>query len=364
MSKGKAAVWNFLEEPDSGYGAYLFSTLWPLFIAISAFAALAQTFQLSKLLVLMLAAFNTFADTVFLAEFLLRFSVAPSVCRFVRKRSTVVDALATLPLALRLSFAGDVPTDEGSDLWRNTAWYCLVCLVPIIRLSKLMRTFRYSKLLMKVIDSVKEALRFLVFLMFMMLLIFASLFYVVEPRHTVSSLPEAIWFSVVTMTTVGYQTPETVAGHLVVSAQMVLSLLYMAMPIGVLGNAFTNVWADRDRILLIDSARSRLDQWGYTARDIKGIFKHFDKDGDGELSLSEFKNMISEMEVGIKEDRVVGLFETIDKDGGGSIDVKEFVKALFPESFHELFSLGKKKSRSKELLRISPVRVPRTLFKQ
>lgn len=168
----------------------------------------------------------------------------------------------------------------------------------------------------------------------------------------------------VTMTTVGYQTPETVAGHLVVSAQMVLSLLYMAMPIGVLGNAFTNVWADRDRILLIDSARSRLDQWGYTARDIKGIFKHFDKDGDGELSLSEFKNMISEMEVGIKEDRVVGLFETIDKDGGGSIDIKEFVKALFPESFHELFSLGKKKSRSKELLRISPVRVPRTLFKQ
>ena len=65
-------------------------------------------------------------------------------------------------------------------------------------------------------------------------------------------------------------------------------LIDMARPIGIIGNAFTEMGWDRVRILLMNKFKGRLEQCGYTARDIPILFEHFDLDADGELGREVF----------------------------------------------------------------------------
>merc|ERR1712190_155343 len=77
---------------------------------------------------------------------------------------------------------------------------------------------------------------------------------------------------------------------------IVITVLYMAVPLGIIGNAFTQTWNDRDRILLTQRTRERLRQWGYEANDIPILFHAFnEKDNEAEncneggcLNIDEF----------------------------------------------------------------------------
>merc|ERR1712113_644436 len=104
-----------------------------------------------------------------------------------------------------------------------------------------------------------------------------------------------------------------------------------------IGNAFCEVWRDRDRILLTQRTYNRLVQWGFQARDIPKLFRLFDHDKDGELDIREFSDMIREMGLGLTKSRVTELFDLFDDDGSGSIDAREFVKALFPNEYHDIY---------------------------
>merc|ERR1719486_752811 len=109
-----------------------------------------------------------------------------------------------------------------------------------------------------------------------------------------------MWLTIVTMTTVGYGdvTPQTPYGSFITAVLVVSSVLYMAMPVGIIGGAFTNVWSDRKRILICHQTKHRLLHWGYSAWDIPHLFRCFDGDGNGELDLEEFRRMMFQMRVG------------------------------------------------------------------
>merc|ERR1712224_617604 len=104
----------------------------------------------------------------------------------------------------------------------------------------------------------------------------------------------------------------------------------MAMPLGIIGACFNNVWDRRDCILLVKRTRDQLDQRGYTAIDIPSLFKFFDSDHDGELNRGEFTRMIESMGIDLSLERIIDLFDKFDLDGGGSIDAIEFIKQVFP----------------------------------
>merc|ERR1712048_474182 len=82
--------------------------------------------------------------------------------------------------------------------------------------------------------------------------------------------------------------------------------------------------------------RHKIIEWGYNATDIPALFRQFDVDSSGELDLEEFRQMITEMSIGLTDARICELFESIDADGSGSIDHKEFIKCLFPGLYHRL----------------------------
>lgn len=68
-------------------------------------------------------------------------------------------------------------------------------------------------------------------------------------RSPFDSIPACFWWAIVTATTVGYgdMSPTTPAGKAVAGVSMAWSLCVLALPIGVIGNNFSQVWAEYDK---------------------------------------------------------------------------------------------------------------------
>merc|ERR1711920_1186450 len=143
------------------------------------------------------------------------------------------------------------------------------------------------------------------------------------------------------MSTVGYGdiSPVSTGGSLVTVILIIVSGLYLAIPIGIVGRSFAKVWEDRERLLLMQRLRDCVTRSGYTPADVQHMFDLLDVDGNGELDFEEFASMIELMQIGVSMTSVAQVFDTFDDDGAGSIDFREFLRALFPKS-HRLIRLS------------------------
>lgn len=337
QSRGECAVaiWNFLDDPESSKAAYYFSkTLGPL-VQISVVLTVMQTSDKPPLQAETYAYIQMCIDTFFLLELLARFVVCPNIGTFHRNFHNITDCVAAaLPLSLRLAWL-----IGGLNLQEGAVKYLIFCLTPILRELKVLRRVQQFHLFIELAKQISEAVQVLMMLLTIFVLVFSSLLYMAEPDHVIGSLPRGIWLTLVTMTTVGYGdiTPETLTGTLVTSCLALCSIMYMAMPLGIIGNAFTQIWQDRDSILVMLKTREIMVQSGYTAKDLPAIFLHYSA-GEDEIDYLQFQDMVRDMNLGINEVRAMEVFESIDRDGGGSIDLQEFVRSIFPSAIHEVTS--------------------------
>merc|ERR1719356_1881033 len=155
------------------------------------------------------------------------------------------------------------------------------------------------------------------------------------------------------MSTVGYGdlTPVTDEGHVVISVLIMSSILFMAIPVGVLGNAFSFAWSDRDLIMLVEQTRQQISQWGYQPTELPKFFSLFDSDNDGELNFDEFVNMMNALTINLKGERMVNLFQLFDTDNGGTIEQKEILRAIYPRQYHKILKeekLEKERERRRQ----------------
>lgn len=220
----------------------------------------------------------------------------------------------------------------------------LLILTPIIRLCKLMRFFSFHfNIFGEVVSMTKGALVFLLFWLLIIVLVSSSLLYMAEPRTNLATFQKCIWFSLVTMTTVGYGdvTPESTGGIIISMISMIVSFLFLAIPVGILGNAFTEVWSDRDRLVVAWKFEEMLDGMGMSYQEVPTLFRRYDLDQDGAIGLREFRLMNEEMQTGLDDKGLAKLFKTMDKDGNNSLDQKEFVEAFFPHAYSILYEKTK-----------------------
>lgn len=273
-------------------------------------------------------------DILFTVEALLRFVVCPNHLLFLTYLFNVIDVLAGVPpVVLRVL---DLVLTENSAIVENT----LVCIVPILRLLKFMRRFEKFHLLLKAFQSLLDALPVLLYPLTVVLLSFSALLFIVEPRSNIPNLGTSLYATSLTLTTVGYGdvTPESAWGQSLMCCLSIVSTLYLAIPLGIIGHAFSTVWEERDTVLLMQRTTKTLREMNLTARDIPSLFKFFDKDKDGHLSVGEFHDMVSDMRLGISSARIMDLFRLIDKDGSGKIDDEEFMRTFFPVTHQEMYS--------------------------
>jgi voltage-gated potassium channel len=163
---------------------------------------------------------------LFSIEYLARVICVQRPWRYITGFYGVIDLLAVLPTYFSLL----VP---GSNLFLD------------IRILRLLRVFRIFKLTLYIEEYTRlgEALsasrrKIMVFLsvVLMAILILGTVMYVVEgPKNGYTSIPVAMYWATVTMTTVGYGdiTPHTYLGKAIASFMMLLGWGILAVPTGI-----------------------------------------------------------------------------------------------------------------------------------
>ena len=58
--------------------------------------------------------------------------------------------------------------------------------------------------------------------------------------------------------------PKSLLGYIVASILTFVSVLFLALPVGIIGNEFTACWQSRHQVLLKTRVRKCLLKWGYT----------------------------------------------------------------------------------------------------
>jgi len=120
----------------------------------------------------------------------------------------------------------------------------------VVRILRLMRIFRVLKLA-KYLDeftglslAVRQSGRKIFVFFFFILnitIVFGSIMYVVEgSEHGFSSIPQSIYWAIVTLSTVGYGdiSPQTVLGKIIASCIMLLGYSVIAVPTGIVMASF------------------------------------------------------------------------------------------------------------------------------
>ena len=143
----------------------------------------------------------------------------------------IIDLMAILPSILPLLLG-------GVDL----RW------LRILRLIRLLKFSHYSSALEDLFCAVQHEWRSFaatLYLLILAILISSSLIYLfeqnVQPEHF-GSIPDAMWWTVVTLTTVGYGdiVPMTVAGKLVATLTALMGVCVVALLTGIVATGFTN----------------------------------------------------------------------------------------------------------------------------
>jgi len=205
----------------------------------------------------------------FSAEFLIRFAAAPHHLAFFCDVMNIIDLLAILPYFITL---GTELADDDADPGRSSNQAMSLAVLRVIRLVRVFRIFklsRHSKGLQILGQTIKASMRelgLLIFFLFICVVLFSSAIYFAEFVETpggskFTSIPDAFWWAVVTMTTVGYgdMFPVSAWGKLVGSLCAIAGVLTIALPVPVIVsnfNYFYNREMDNDgRSTIVTSSK-------------------------------------------------------------------------------------------------------------
>jgi hypothetical protein len=323
----KATLRAVLSDPEHSPLSQFYAKGMPMLICLSVVCTLAQTLEVIGGVTA--AALEISAEIIFVIDLLLRFHVQKSKARFLWQFHNIVDVLNVVPLIIRVCM-GCVLSEEQKETFLGST---LLYIVPNIRLLKTLRNLKAFNLIGVTVVRVYIETWPTIMLFGYICLIFSALIYYNEPRSNIESFPQAIWFCLVTMSTVGYGDvgPSSSGGYAVSAVMVCSSPFIMALPLGIIGTAVSETWKNRHTLLLRSWLSERLERWGYTAADLPHFFAAYDDDENGVIDFDEFCSMLEEMKLGIKADKMRELFLSFDDDRSGSIDAIEFITKLFPD---------------------------------
>ncbi len=163
---------------------------------------------------------------LFTIEYFVRIYIAKRPFRYIFSFFGVIDLVSVIPSYLALVVTG-------------AKYLLIIRVIRVLRVFRVFKLIRYLEEANVLIHSLYLARRkMLVFFFTVMVLsfVFGSLMFVVEgPAHGFTSIPKSIYWTIVTITTVGYGdiTPQTVFGQMISTLAMLVGYSIIAIPTGI-----------------------------------------------------------------------------------------------------------------------------------
>lgn len=169
---------------------------------------------------------------IFTLEYLLRIWSSKTPRKYVLSFWGVIDLLSVIPSYLSLFLTG-------------AHVFLIVRVLRLMRVFRILKLTRYNSEASTLVAALRKSRhKISVFLLFVVLIIFimGTLMYVVEGENNgFTSIPESVYWCVVTITTVGYGdiVPHTVLGKIISSIAMILGYAIIAIPTGIVSVALS-----------------------------------------------------------------------------------------------------------------------------
>lgn len=264
----KMKIWTLFEHPDSSIWARCLAC-WSIFVIIVSITAFCMEtmpiFKSNTNATAKILGRNVSASTLqhdesealeqpwfslelfciiwFTFEYFARFVCSPSKFRFVWSTLNTIDLLAILPYYI-------------STLINQQRGKTTLSVLRIVRLVRVFRVFKLSRhsIGLQVLGETLRAsvgeLGMLAFFLALGVILFSSGIYFAEhgENDMFTSIPDTFWYSIVTMTTVGYgdKVPKTTLGKIIGSLCAVSGVLTIALPVPVIVSNF-EFFYKRDR---------------------------------------------------------------------------------------------------------------------
>ena len=243
LSKG-----NMADKPSQ----YVDMTLFILIILNIAAVCLESVKHIGDEYKLAFNAFEIFSVVIFSIEYLLRVWSAPARndlgdspnlikrMKYIFSFTGLIDFLAIIPSILPYFFG-------GLDL----RW------LRVLRLLRLLKISNYSSALEDFFSAIKADWRSFsaaLYLMLIALFLSSALMYIAEhdsQPEKFSSIPETMWWGLITLTTVGYGdvSPVTPLGKIIGAFTAIMGVCTVALLTGIVASAFANQRAQKAAIL-------------------------------------------------------------------------------------------------------------------
>ncbi|XP_063716106.1 potassium voltage-gated channel protein Shal-like isoform X2 [Symsagittifera roscoffensis] len=252
----RETMWRAFENPHTSTAALVFYYVTGFFIAVSVLANVVETIRCSPFpgtftdvpcgerYELIFFCLDTACVMIFTAEYILRLYAAPERCKFMRSIMSVIDVVAILPYYIGLFLS-----EEDNDL---SGAFVTLRVFRVFRIFKFSRHSQGLRILGYTLKSCARELGFLLFSLTMAIIIFATVMFYAEKsvaNTTFYSIPDAFWYTIVTMTTLGYgdMVPKTPMGKIFGGVCSLCGVLVIALPVPVIVSNFSRIYQQNQR---------------------------------------------------------------------------------------------------------------------
>ncbi len=235
-------IWEILEKGNSNDKVSFYTDIFLITLIIfNIIAVLLETVDsIYSRYSLEFLIFERFSTAVFLVEYILRVWVCVEEkiknnklitrLKYVSTWPAIIDLLAVLSGLLPMIFEVDLR---------------ILRALRMLRLLKFSRYFKVMNLLLGVLKEEKQSFLAAMFLLTIAMLIASTGIYLFEKDaqpDKFSSIPEAMWWAIATLTTIGYGdvTPVTGMGKFFGAIIAIIGIGVVALPSGILASGFTD----------------------------------------------------------------------------------------------------------------------------
>ena len=235
-------IWEILEKGNSNDKVSFYTDIFLITLIIfNIIAVLLETVDsIYSDYALEFLIFERFSTVIFLIEYILRIWVCVEEKIKNNKLITRLKYASTWPAIIDLLavLSGLLPMIFEVDLR-------ILRALRMLRLLKFSRYFKVMNLLLGVLKEEKQSFLAAMFLLTIAMLIASTGIYLFEKDaqpDKFSSIPEAMWWAIATLTTIGYGdvTPVTGMGKFFGAIIAIIGIGVVALPSGILASGFTD----------------------------------------------------------------------------------------------------------------------------